>query len=116
MPSQQDRLSSPIDISSRISTPQAISVSSDTSPARESDVLSFSHAADWPPMAANRHVAMGLSGLGSRAPSIPPARTSLASVSSIAYPFEFELGQLREQCAELQSENSELKGRLEMLQ
>ena len=114
MSSQQNRLSSPIDVSSRLSSPQAIYISSDTSPARESDTFSLSQAAYWPPMATNHRVATEQPGPGSRAPSILPIRSSHAS--SLNYPPELEIIYLREQCAELRSDNRDLKVQLDTLQ
>jgi len=105
--------SSPINVSSRVSSsPQAIIISSDTSSARESDVL-YSQAHRWP--TANHRVATEDHGLGSRASSIFLARVSNASVSSVNFPYKLELAQLRNQCAELQSENQELQGRYDSL-
>ena len=115
MPAQQNRLSSPIVVSSRVSSPYAISVSSSTSPARESDGLPLSQAAYWPPMAANHRTVTQEPNLGSRAPSIIPAHASRASLSSLSFPVELENAQLREQNAELQSENNQLKMELETL-
>jgi hypothetical protein len=91
--------SSPIYVSS---TPTVISLSSDTSPARDPDPPLVSQAR-WPSTAVHR-IATG-SGLVTRAPT----RASRASFSSQSFPIELELEQLRDQSRELQAENTELQ-------
>jgi len=68
------------------------------------------------PMAANQPAALGGLGLGSHMSSILPTQSTRASISSINFGVEFELAQLRKQCAILQTENSELKGKVQALQ
>lgn len=63
-------------------------------------------------MAANRHASVSDTGFGSRG-----SRASRSSVSTrdLGNAIEHELMQLREQCKTLQTENTELKGRVEAL-
>lgn len=98
-----------------MSSPYAISISSGTSPARESDGLSLSQATYWLPMVANHCTIMQEPNPGSYTPSIIPAYASCTSVSSLSFPVELKNAQLHEQYAELQSENNQLRVELKTL-
>ena len=133
--------SSPIVISSD-SCARPISISSDLSPARASDVFSPPYATHWKSQITDRSISLGSPGLGSRLASptissrVPathttrvsyPANLSRPGISSRSaapnhHNVEFELAQLREQCESLRkqceatrAENSELRGRVEAL-
>jgi hypothetical protein len=110
MPAPLEYASSPISISSGMPSPQAILISSDSSPARGSDALSFSQAPYWLPAAANLHVPLGATGFGSHGSVV-----SRSSVPTQDLGAEYELVRLREQCGMLRTENAELKGRVEAL-
>lgn len=129
MPVQSKIASTSANVANRLSSPGAINVSSSSppravinissdspaSPARK-PAFTRSQAAYLPPMAANHRTATQEPGLASRAGTLFSTRSSRASVSTTSFPIEFEITQLRNECADLQSENNELKGRLEALQ
>ena len=110
MSAQLDTASSPIEISSRMSSPQVISISSDPALAQESDIFANSGANNWDRRTAREP------GIGSHAPSIRPSQPSRASISSLGYSSTFGTTPLRATYSQLQAENEDIKARFETLQ
>ena len=131
------RITSPsvLSVSSTLLAPQVIDLSGDTSPAWESDAFSYVQTANH--LAATRDPNLGSRAssvahtsyapsvhsyapsvaYNSRASSIARSiHTSRASPPSLDLGFELELVQLRELCANLQTENTELRERVIELQ
>ena len=98
---------SPISISSRISSPQAQAIEiSSGSP--DPDIGRLARTAYWAPPVIARHPTE-ISRFTSRAPSVVSAHSSIPDADLA---MEIELRDLRNRCAELEAKNNELEGRV----